>query len=330
MSRVHACVDEPHLFPDDFATVVTAHAEQRTFERDYTPRPVAQAVVDWHLDNIFAPLDPNTAPAASRRFRETWNPHGVPDKELYVLDTNAGAGVWASAVRVACHRRGVPVRIVAVEINPAEALYLRRHADVVHIGGWREQAERFELNSCRFDLVIGNPAFSQARAPQHPQWQAYRAAAKHRRAALKMSRPAVQEFDAMESMPAIYKRISTAVVLYTSQQGWTKTESGYAVRLEHPPAVALDIPGSINHRVGKNPENDKRYSADSVPYSTNMWLAGRNRSTETFLLPPLKTRSWKPNLRPGAEPDEWLRANGIPTVHGEVYRLLDGVPVEQE
>jgi hypothetical protein len=113
-------------------------------------------------------------------------------------------------------------------------------------------------------------------------------------------------------------------VLYTTQQSWTKTESGYAVRLAYPPAVELDIPGSISHRVGTNPENGKRYSADSVPYTATMWLAGvESRFCESYMLPPIKVRSWPADLRPGTEPPEWLRAHGIPTVEGVVVELAE-------
>jgi hypothetical protein len=106
------------------------------------------------------------------------------------------------------------------------------------------------------------------------------------------------------------------VILYLSQQTWTKTRSGFEVRRLHPPAWSVDVPGSVSHRSGINPKTGRRWSADSIPYSASMWLgrvAGPHVGlTSTGMLDPLDGRSWPEDLRPGAEPDSWLRAEGIP------------------
>jgi predicted RNA methylase len=308
------------LFPSEQAKAIEVHAELRAFERDYTPRPVAMDVVTWYFDNILAPPEEMERSPAALALEAMLLASLLDCTDcIEVLDTNAGAGVWASCVRRYLERVGARFRITAVEINPDEAQHLRRHADHVVIGNWRAYVERCQQEGKRFHLVIGNPAFSQARAQRHPEWIAYKAARKQK---LRARKPSVAEYMPETSMPALMMTIADAVILYTTQQSWTKTESGYSVALAYPPAVTLNIPGSISHRVGSNPENGKRYGADSVPYATTMWLAGVGTAfTEGYMLPPLSQRSWRADLRPGAEPDEWLAANGIPTVNGDVELL---------
>lgn len=299
------------LFPDDLATAKhrakKAHARLREREADFTPRPVAREVLRWYFDHVL-----RIQAIDWRGFYLTIARGSVvsgPFKALRILDVGAGAGVWASEVRRLIDVLGFPVHITAVELDADEAPHLRRHADEVIIDEWRVFAEQCEREGRRFDLVIGNPPFSQARAQPNPDHKTR----------------GVSEYLVETSMPATLMRIAGAVLLYLTQQTWTKTASGYEVRRAYPPAFAVDVPGSVSHRTGINPENGKRYGGDSIPYSASLWLgapAGPHVGlTATGMLEPFDGRSWKEGLRPGAEPDEWLAANGIPTVDGVVTHL---------
>ena len=291
-----------------------AQAKLRELEADFTPRAVVRAVLAWFFEHVFRlvlhrPHDPKCAGCRARVFVAHSCPPPTrhmlvsrsgsgrvlsqPALVVTVLDVCAGAGVWGSEVRRIFDLLGIAVHITAVEIDEErEREYLPRHADEVVFMGWREFATRCKAEGRSFDLVVSNHGFIQARAMR-----------------------TADGLDPDLSMPAVLTEIAGAVIIYATQQCWTKTESGFSVRQRYPPAFAVDVPGSVNHRAGLNP-NGKRWSADDKPYSASMWLgkmAGPHVGmTATGMLAPMTGRSWREGLRPGAEPVEWLRAQGIP------------------
>jgi len=305
------------LFPEQAAAAKQAaiEADDRLREReaDFTPRLVVRAILAWFAAHVlrfykYRPIEPgctacdylsaqteHTCPEPTDWLmaQQRGSVLSRPAPAIRILDICAGAGVWASEARRLFGLLGIDVYIVAVEIDKSEAVYLKRHADEVVIGDWREYVAKCKKRGEWFDLVIGNPAFSEARAPKTSSG-----------------------FDVYASMPAVLMDIAGATILYMTQQSWTKTQSGYLVREKFPPAFSVDVPGSVAHRVGKNPRTGKRYSADSIPYSASMWIgkfAGPYTGlTKTGMLSPLEGRSWIEDLRPGAEPTEWLVAEGIP------------------
>jgi hypothetical protein len=267
-------------------------------------------------------------------------------RTIRVLDICAGAGVWSSEVRRFAALLGFEVWITAVDYEPDERQHLVRHADEVIIGNWHEalgMMERkvwvktmtpagteIEVEETRwvwgekreYDMIIGNPAFSQARAATRAGWPAAsgppkedggpptvtKAEAKRRKQLTDAVVAAGEygeraEYDTAGSMPALCLECAPAVVLYTTQQCYTKTSAGWLTRLDYPYAVVYEIPSSIGHRGRGKGQDDK-------PYSAFVWLRGRGEPAQTFMLKPVEDRNW--DVRPGTEPDEWLEANGIP------------------
>jgi len=299
-----------------------ADAKLREREADFTPRPVVRAVLLWYFTHVLRisrhrPVDrsclgcmvgdgaDHTCPEPTDVLlvQRGGSVLSRPTPVLRILDICAGAGVWASEARRLLTLLGFEVHITAVELDPSERLYLRRHADEVVIGDWREFIERCRKEGRWFDLVIGNPAFSQARAPR-----------------------VGKKVDVEAAMPPVLMGVVGAIILYLSQQTWTKTKSGSEVRRRYPPSHAVDVAGAVNHRHGVNAKG-KPYSADSIPYSASMWL-GRIAGpyvglTATGMLDPIDgtERRWVREhesnrdaepMRPGAEPVRWLEAQGIP------------------
>jgi hypothetical protein len=277
------------------------------------------------------------------------DPLTVPPRRrvIRVLDICAGAGVWASEVRRFAALLGFDVHITAVDYEPDERPNLERHADEVIIGDWHEglgmvladvavrtvtpAGVEIEVTESRwvwgpnrreYDVIIGNPAFSHARAATRAGWPAAsgppkkeggpptvtRTEAKRRKHLTDAMIAAGEygeraEYDTAGSMPALCLECAPAVVLYTTQQCYTKTSAGWLTRLDYPYAVAYEVPSSIGHRGRGEGQDDK-------PYSAFVWLRGRGEPTATFMLTPISDRNW--DMRPGTEPDEWLEAQGIP------------------
>jgi hypothetical protein len=275
-----------------------------------------------------------------------WSARADRRRVIRVLDICAGAGVWSSEVRRFAALLGFDVWITAVDYEPDERQWLLRHADEVIIGEWQEalgmvQRKIFvktmtpagcetEVEEIRwvwgerrkYDLIIGNPAFSHARAATRAGWpeasgppkkeggpptvtKAEARRRKHLTAAMVAAGEIGEraEYDTAGSMPALCLECAPAVVLYASQQCYTKTSSGWLTRLDYPYAIAYDVPSSVGHRGRGEGQDDK-------PYTAFVWLRGRGEPTATFMLPPIDDRNW--DMRPGTEPDEWLTANGIP------------------
>ena len=313
------------LFPD-FEREQSAAAEQaraqeqryREHEADFTPRPVARALVAA------------TMPRVVERY---WQRPDEP-RLIRVLGVCSGAGVFESEVLRWCVLNHVDVHITAVEIRPEERENLRRHAHDVVIGDWHEGLGMrrdgdgwvWRDEPPKYDLVIGNPAFSQARAPYRRGWPSPRVddnghTIKLTKSEQAQRRKMVKHYadagdlaarDPWMSMPLLCLRVAKVVALYGTQQCWTKTASGWLVRLHRDYDHVLDIPGSIGHREGKG--------GDSVPYSLFTWVAGSTSGhASTSLLAPLASsdRNW--TTRPGTESDECLLADGVP-----ILREIDG------
>ena len=338
-----------------------AIARLREREADFTPRMVARAVVEAVLRAIVCDRrhavagacrsivgGPYTVwPTVSEADSDAdlgshgpwgdgsggpliWAARGDLRRVIRVLDICAGAGVWASEVRRFAALLGFDVHITAVDYEPDERPNLERHADVVIIGDWHEglamaQDERgvwyWPGEKAQFDVIIGNPAFSHARAATRPEWPeasgppgksgqptVTKAEAKARKlltdkAVAAGEYPERAEYDTAGSMPALCLECAPAVVLYTTQQCYTKTSAGWLTRLDYPYAVTYEIPSSIGHRGRGEGQDDK-------PYAAFMWLRGKGEPTSTFMLKPIADRNW--DMRPGTEPDEWLEAQGIP------------------
>jgi hypothetical protein len=252
---------------------------------------------------------------------------------IRVLDICAGAGVWGSEVRRIASMMGFEVWITAVDYEPDERENLIRHADEVIIGDWHvalgmEQNERgvwfWPGEKREYDLIVGNPAFSQARAATRPEWPeasgppkkdggqptVTKAEAKIRKqltdAMIEAGEyPERAEYDTANSMPALCLQCAPAVCLYTTQQCYLKTSSGWLTWLDYPGALAFNVPSSIGHRGRSGGMDDK-------PYGVSVWLRGHERTapTLTFMIDPVEDRGY--DMRPGTEPDEWLEAHGIP------------------
>ena len=340
-----------------------AVARLRAREADFTPRLVARAVVEavlrayisdrWHavhgacLSIVGGPhtVWPAIADATSstsigsRMHGDEGGPiiaiEGARRRVIRVLDICAGAGVFSSEVRRFAALLGFEVHITAVDYEPDELQHLLRHADEVIIGDWHEALGMARNKAgvwywpgekAQFDVIIGNPAFSQARAATRPEWPeasgppkkpggqptVTKAEAKIRKqltdkAVAAGEYPERAEYDTAGSMPALCLECAPAVVLYTTQQCYTKTSAGWLTRLDYPYAVTYEIPSSIGHRGRGEGQDDK-------PYSAFVWLRGRGEPTATFMLPPIADRNW--DVRPGTETDEWLAANGIPVMRG--------------
>ena len=252
---------------------------------------------------------------------------------IRVLDICAGAGVWASEVRRIAEMMGFQVHITAVDYEPDERQWLVRHADRVIIGDWHEalgmvQDERgvwfWPGEKAEFDIIVGNPAFSQARAATRPEWPeasgppkkeggqptVTKAEAKIRKRLTDAmveagERPERAEYDTANSMPALCLQCAPVVCLYTTQQCYLKTSSGWLTWLDYPGALAFNVPSSIGHRGRSGGMDDK-------PYGVSVWLRGHTRPepTLTFMIDPVDDRGY--DMRPGTEPDDWLEAQGIP------------------
>jgi len=353
--------DHEGLFPEldaaereesEAARTRLAAAETRLREReaDFTPRLVARAVVEAVLrctvtrggerilgtrHTVWQAIGEVDAPRP--RGADLYGPFLDLDADrrrvFEVLDICCGAGVWASEVHRFAAAHGFEVRITAVDYEPDERANLLRHAHEVIIGDWHEalgmvQDERgvwvWGPERRKYDLVIGNPAFSQARAATRAEWPrasgppkkpggpatVTKAEARERkRLTDKMLErrdfPERAEYDTAGSMPALCLECAPAVVLYTTQQCYLKTSSGWLARLDYPYAVVYEIPSSIGHRGRGEGQDDK-------PYAAFVWLRGRGEPTETFMLEPIADRNW--DERPGTESDAWLAANGIPVL----------------
>jgi len=347
------------LFPEDSARVrreaakrerarAMAEKKLRKREADFTGREIVRRELGagWL---VYLGTDPLG--------RHRWRIGGVVvelDRALHALDLGAGAGVWSSELRRKAAREGWPVHITAVELEPDELRWLERHADEVIIGDWREafgmvldlEAEAAEGHEgiwvypgdarIAFDLVLGNPPFSQARAATRRRWpinpekgsvpEPMRKAALARNAPVRKALVAEQlrelaragrdprdrdvivlgkalaEYDPRGSMVGVALQHAPACFLYLSQQGWTKTASGWLTRMHYPIARIYDVPGSISHREGGG--------GDSISYAGSLWLVGHDGPAETYMLEPFADRAWR--VRPGTEPDAWCDAEGIP------------------
>lgn len=318
-------------------------AEQRLREReaDFTGRGVVRQVVNagW-LRCSTTTLDGKTLIVFEFGDGKLCWIQLEPGEPLCVLDIGAGGGVWASELRRKAALEGWSIHITAVELEPDERPWLVRHADEVIIGDWHEGFGMVigddgiwqpGVTPRTYHLVIGNPPFTQARAPTRPEWpitppkgsipEAERKALNAKYAPIrrrliaekiaelkaagvdsKVEGKALAEYDPHASMVAVSLRHAPAVFLYMSQQSWTKTASGWLTRLYYPTAAVFDIPGSVSHREGGG--------GDSIPYSGSLWLRGHEGPAALSMLDPFADRSWK--LRPGTEPDAWCDAQGIP------------------
>lgn len=338
-----------------FARKVAIVARLREREADFTPRFVARAVVesvlrlriDARAGSIALVGSEYTAwpaifmadgKASLGGWGDSAGRDGGPFIEvdghrrvIRMLDICAGGGVWASEVRRFAALLGFEVNITAVDYEPDELPNLVRHADEVIIGDWHTalgmvQDERCEWvwgkDKREYDLIIGNPAFSQARAATRAEWPRAsgppkksggvptitKVEAKERKRLTDLAvaagdYPERAEYDPSMSMPALCLECAPAVVLYATQQCYTKTSSGWLTRIDYPYAVVYEVPSSIGHRGRGEGQDDK-------PYSAFMWLRGCGEPSATFMLRPIADRNW--DERPGAESDEWLEANGIP------------------
>jgi hypothetical protein len=343
------------------AKVASAAAVARLREReaDFTPRFVCRAL----LERVFkgcvqvrggAALierlagqskEPSIWPAVGRADVSTrigeaaanWQgpiiETGDQTRVIRVLDICAGAGVWASEVRRIAEMMGFEVLITAVDYEPDERPWLVRHADRVIIGDWHEalgmvQDEHgvwvWSGDRVEFDIIVGNPAFSQARAATRPEWPeasgppkkeggqptVTKAEARIRKqltnAMIEAGEyPARAEYDTANSMPALCLQCAPVVCLYTTQQCYLKTSSGWLTWLDYPGALAFNVPSSIGHRGRSGGMDDK-------PYGVTVWTREHQRGepTLTFMIDPVDDRGY--DLRPGTEPDEWLEEQGNP------------------
>ncbi len=332
-------------------------ARLREREADFTPRLVARAIIEWllrgevqHSSAISVITGPRYTiwPAIARVADPEWLggdshdeggpviaiPHEGRRRVIRVLDICAGAGVWSSEIRRLAARMGFDVHITAVDYEPDERQWLVRHADRVIIGDWhvglgmvQDKLGAWAWGEERetYDLILGNPAFSQARAATRAGWPTgsgplgkngkptvTKAEAEIRK---RMTDAVIAagdygeraECDTLNSMPKLCLQCAPVVALYATQQCYTKTASGWLTWLDYPGAVALNVPSSIGHRGRGEGQDDK-------PYTMFVWTRWHDRTepTATFMLDPIEDRNW--DVRPGTESDEWLAANDCPFI----------------
>lgn len=253
---------------------------KRDLEEDLTPRMVVRAFVEAMLGDSMVE---RTALGAHVTIGARLLQAGVSaESPLRVLDICAGHGVWGSEFArfwvnsLRLHRDWLNVS--AVELDPSKTDGLRRWADFVLEGDWH-----IAFDGRSYDLVLGNPAFSQAKAPEHPKGS----------------------FHPDESMVAVALPFCHAIALYMRQQSWTKTQAGYSVRLAYPPAMAWDLPNSVGHR-------GRSSGKDQVPYSLTLWRPGHEGPCMTSMLGPLPPEHLSWDTPPGLESDEFACAAGLP------------------
>jgi hypothetical protein len=167
---------------------------ERALERAYTPYPVIRAGLGYALDLLSADV--------ASVLRDPERPR--------ILDWCAGPGAWAQVARA----RWPQATITTVELVPSERRYLERVADHVLIGDWR-----LALAHGPYDLVIGNPAFSQLLAAHG---RPHRAA------------PVLQLL-----------RVAPIVIALHTIEILQRSEAGRWVARRRPPAIQVDLPGGI-------------------------------------------------------------------------------------
>lgn len=146
-----------------------------------------------------------------------------PAEPLRVLDWCAGSGVWSSEIRALLAEAGVPVHITAVELRASERTMLERWADTVIIG---DQAAALEGQ--RYDLIIGNPAFSLF----------------------------------VSTLPWLLEHTTAAIILHTTET-LQRTEAGADLARALPPVRELGIPGSVRYRGAGTGADSRIYSVSA-------------------------------------------------------------------
>jgi hypothetical protein len=224
-----------------FDTIPTAHeqaADDRDHELDRTPRGVVRQAlarllgstlsahtdhgVETRPDGVRYSGVSSAVKAVTVDGRRIWDERKREhDGPLRVLDWCAGSGVWASEVRAWAVTHGIPVHITGVELRECERENLDRWCDEVVIGSW-EQGLAYHPVPYRFDLAVGNPAFSLMLA----------------------------------GLPLLLEHADAAIVLHTTET-LQRTEAGAALAASHPPTRELGIPGSVRYR-GQGTGADQR------------------------------------------------------------------------
>lgn len=254
-------------------------ADKRERSEDLTPRMVARALIGRALALVVLYRSRH---GAYVEFVELGLRVWVSkDQPFRALDVCAGYGAWGSEFAHHWVSSGLPrewLSLIAVELDSRKRGSLVRWVDVVIIGDWREA-----FTGLCYDIVIGNPAFPQARAPEGPDG---------------VLRPD-------ESMVAVALRHAHAIALYNTQQAWTKTRGGSVVRMAFPPAAIWDCPDSVGHRGRGN-------GADSVPYSFTLWVQGHSGRSVVELIDPVHENHRQWDTPPGTETVEQARALGLP------------------
>ena len=188
--------------PDRVLTDEEHLADLRARECDPTPRGVVRAA----LTGLSALLEPFGPPAfAGCCPLPSWG-------AVRVLDWCAGSGVWSSEMRIASLARGVETVITAVESDPTHLPYLAEHCDDWAACDWRM------LDLSCFDVLLGNPAFSQI-------------------------------FDGLEAFAlAAGANYRACALILASEQLLTRTATGRAFARSWPPRFELLIPGGVRFR----------------------------------------------------------------------------------
>lgn len=180
----------------------------RALERAFTPYPVIRAGMGYALELLAADVA-----GVLRRC----------DYAPRILDWCAGAGPWATVAREWWPR----ATITTVELVPSERRYLERVADRVLIGDWR-----LALDHGPYDLVVGNPAFSQlvAAPGRHPK---------------------------SSGVLQLLRHAPIVIVLHTIEV-LQRSANGRWVARRRPPAVQVDLPGGIEFWGPDEPGQDLR------------------------------------------------------------------------
>ena len=283
----------------------------RKHQADFTARPIVRLCVALIFELLLVE-----------------RPH-LRNMRIKVLDVMSGPGVWASEVLRYAQRNGLDVEITAVEIRGEELPYLRRFAHHIIHDKWQAAFDDGQV----YHLVIGNPAFDEARAQVRPEWpigsdvsptglpkatpeeKAIRRSLKAKARARILDRGyAGGGLEALTEAEAKYETGSSLVMmallsgaytaLFTSLQCYSKTASGWLVAQELTPHAEARIPGSINFR--------KNGGADDKPYTVTCWRRVGEETPwwKTCQLPIIDGRSWK--VRPGRESDDSLAQDGCP------------------
>lgn len=235
-------------------------ADRRERSADYTPDGVIRQILglvrvsEWSRGHWRVSVHAHPTARSDH--------HHLPDvqaRPLRVLDFCAGAGSWSQHFRQ-MFGAIVPLHITGVEVCEEDRPFLELNCDEPVIGNWRSL---MGLDSSRWDLVVGNPAFPEV----------------------------------FEALPWLLS-VSPGVLFLWTSDALQRTKAGRQLALEYIPVFEACVAGGVEFR-GPGTSSDRiSYSAF---FWQRGHFSGRD-GWRRFNLPdlPASARGW--NHRPGTLP----------------------------